>query len=192
MTKEPTENRKFFLPLSTGKLAFRCNPVYGSVVAHYLDYQFLREVNHEIKSALPGLVIVLSKKRALSPGYETVFWRPKPEAWWEPGLQTLCQDLSVSHLCLLQAKLEVSDCLHFLYLMIQCGGEPNPRKKIHCTCLGLGPVLDQAAMVGTRELWWPGNRSQYIESLLLWYPGGCGWCAGHSKRRVEYALSEQI
>lgn len=65
------------------------------------------------------------QKRALSPGYSSAFWRPKPEAWREPGLQTGSASTSLFLSLFLSAPLpppgqtvEASDCLHFLYLIV--------------------------------------------------------------------------
>lgn len=56
-----------------------------------------------------------------------VAWRPKPAAWWEPGLQMLQGPLCVSSLSLLAPLpppgqiVEVANYLHSLYLIIRSG-----------------------------------------------------------------------
>lgn len=61
-----------------------------------------------------------------------VEWRPKPAAWWEPGLQMLPGPLCVSSLSLLAPLpppgqiVEVADYLHSLYLIIRSGEELAP------------------------------------------------------------------
>lgn len=66
-----------------------------------------------------------------------VEWKPKPAAWWEPGLQMLPGPLCVSSLSLLAPLppppgqiVEVANYFHSLYLIIRSGEGLAPRSPI--------------------------------------------------------------